>query len=92
MQLKSNEDHWATADLPLDLFIFIAYERALLYSLLSESTRKQKKIFFLWSNRTLCFIFPYLWIMICFNSRVKAASVYRDLHGGDSGGINCCVC
>lgn len=38
MQLKSNEDHihWGTAYLPLDLFIFIAYKCAPLYSLLPE--------------------------------------------------------
>lgn len=58
MQLKSNEDHWGTADLPLDLFIFIAYECALLYSLLSESTGKQKKIFFLMEQQDSLFYFP----------------------------------
>lgn len=91
MQLKSNEDHnyWGTADLPLDLFIFIACECAPLYSLLSETTGK-KVLFF--DRTTGLYSLPYLWIMICFNSRVKGASVYRYLHGGDSGGINCCIC
>lgn len=83
------------ADLFLDLFIFIAYEYVLLYSLLSEPTKEKNIYLFIFQTRTaglLSVFFPYLWIMIHFNSRVKAASVYWDLHGGDSGGINCCVC